>query len=129
MKLLLRFVLALVAFVVLLSPLSAILTPPDPFSQLIFLGTVTPVTIPVAVVFVRRAYSLGRLYGYLLAVNVLVVPVGLVIGSIGIVGRVFVGRIAPLGTLAGVAIVGVAYALAFHLVYRGGYARLKARFA
>ncbi|WP_237561124.1 hypothetical protein [Halococcus sediminicola] len=129
MKLLLRFVLALVAFVVLLSPFSAIFTPPDPFSQLIFLGAVTPVTIPVAIVFVRRSYSLKCLYGYLLAVNVLVVPVGLVIGGIGIIGRAFVGRIASLGTLAGVVIVGVAYALAFHLVYRGGYARLKSGFA
>jgi hypothetical protein len=124
-----RFVLALVAFVVLFIPFSALFTPPDPFTQLIFLGAATLVAIPVVVVFVRRSYSLERLYGYLLAVNVLIVPVGLVIGGIGIVVRILVGRVAPPDLLGGIAIVAIAYALAFHLVYRGGYDRLKARFA
>ncbi|WP_435075900.1 hypothetical protein [Halococcus sp. AFM35] len=98
-KLFFRFVLALVAFVVLLIPFSALFTPPDPFTQLIFLGAATLVAIPVVVVFVRRSYSLERLYGYLLAVNVLIVPVGLVIGGIGIVVRILVGRVAPLDLL------------------------------
>ena len=128
-KLFFRFVLALVAFVVLLIPFSALFTLPDPFTQLIFLGAATLVAIPVVVVFVRRSYSLERLYGYLLAVNVLIAPVGLVIGGIGIVVRILVGRVAPLDLLGGIAIVAIAYALAFHLVYRGGYTRLKARFA
>ena len=129
MKLLLRFVLALVAFVWLLLPFPALLTPPDPFTQLVFLGVATLVAIPVVVVFVQRSYSLERLCGFLLAVNVLVVPVGLVIGGIDIAVRALVGREELFGTLAGVVIVAVAYALAFQFVYRGGYARLKARFA
>lgn len=129
MKLFFRFVLALVAFVVLSFPFAVIFTPLDPFTQLIFAGTVALVAVPVVVVFIQRSYSLERLYGFLLAVNVLVIPVGFVIGGIGIDVRALVGQIAPLDLLGGVAIIAIAYALAFHLVYRGGYARLKARFA
>lgn len=72
-----RFVLALVAFLWLSAPFAGLLTPPDPFTQLIGLGIGAIVAVPVAVAFVRQSYSLERLYGYLLAVNVLVMLVAI----------------------------------------------------
>ena len=67
-KLFLRFVLALVAFVILSNPLAGMFTPPDPPTQLIALGVAALISLPIAVVFIRRSCSVKRLYKYLLAV-------------------------------------------------------------
>lgn len=128
-----RFVLALVAFLWLSAPFAGLLTPPDPFTQLIGLGIGAIVAVPVAVAFVRQSYSLERLYGYLLVVNVLVMLVAIV-GAGGLfllrtVLSVPSSSSAFVQTFEMTLFVLVAYFLAFHLVYRGGYSRLKARFA
>ena len=129
MKLALRFVLAFAAFTVLLQALPTVLGPPDVYTQFIALGIAALVATPMATIFVWQSHSLERLGAYFLAVNVLVIPIGLVVGSIGIVVRTLTGRVAIFESLTGVVIIVTAYALAFHLVYRGGYARLKTRFA
>lgn len=121
------------AFVVLLFQFSVPFTPPDPFTQLIVMGIAALVSIPVAVVFVRQSYSLERLYGYLLAMQVLVyvvfVPVFGLLYCIGEVTGVMIQQSGVGWTVAQTLLLLVVYALAFHLVYRGGYTRLKARFA
>ena len=132
-KFALRFVLALFAFVVLLTQFAVLFTPPDPFTQLIAMGVATLVSTPIAVIFVRRSYSLERLYGFLLA---------LYVSSLVVMFPVF-GALFALDATTGVTILHsgfgwavvqalllfVVYALAFHLVYRGGYARLNTRLA
>lgn len=128
-----RFVLALVAFLWLSAPLAGLLTPPDPFTQIIGIGLGAVVTVPIAVWFTRRSHSLERLYGYLLAANVLTVLVMLVgAGLLFLLRTAFsipVSSSSLVQTIEGALLVSAAYLLAFHLVYRGGYARLKTRFA
>lgn len=129
MKLVFRFILAFVAFTWLFQAFPVALSPPDPYTQFIAVGIAAVVAIPSAAVFVRRSYSLRRLGVYLLAVNLLVIPIALVVVGFEVVVRSLVGQIPIFETLTTGIIVLVAYALTFHLVYRGGYARLKARFA
>ena len=128
-----RFVLALVAFLWLLSPFAAFLTPPDPFTQILGLGVGAVGAVPAAVVFVRRSHSLKRLYGYLLAVNLTVLPLGFgFIGAVWLTERISgttLQGFGPVWALVQTTFLLVAYLLTFHLVYRGGYARLKTRFA
>ncbi|EMA38649.1 hypothetical protein [Halococcus hamelinensis] len=130
---LVRFVLALVAFLWLSAPFAGLLTPPDPFTQIIALGVGAVGAVPAAVVFVRRSHSLERLYGYLLAANVLVIPVAFIGAGVLFLLRtalpVSVSSSGLVQTIEGALLVSAAYLLAFHLVYRGGYARLKTRFA
>jgi hypothetical protein len=128
-----RFILALVAFLWLSAPLAGLLTPPDPFTQIIGIGLGAVVTVPIAVWFTRRSHSLERLYGYLLAANVLVIPVAFIGAGVLFLLRtalpVSVSSSSLVQTLEGTLLISAAYLLAFHLVYRGGYARLKTRFA
>ncbi|WP_049898721.1 hypothetical protein [Halococcus agarilyticus] len=128
-KLALRFVVALVAFTALVQPLLALFTPPDAYLTLVAAGIAGLVAVPTAIVFVRQSRSLERLGKYFLAVNVLVVLTALVAGGLRVVARPLVGHGWTAQTLFNLTAIVPAYALAFHLVYRGGYNRLKARFA
>jgi hypothetical protein len=128
-KLFLRFVLAFVAFTWLFQALPVALIPPDAHTQLIAVGIAAVVAIPSAAVFVKRSYSLEHLGAYLLAVNILIIPIGFVVAGLEVVLQALIGWIQIFDTLTTSIVVLAAYALAFHLVYRGGYARLKTRFA
>ena len=132
-KLALGFVLALVAFIVLLFPFVSVSTPPDPFTQLLTLGVVTVVTIPIAVVFVRRSQSLERLYGFVLATYALafivIFPVFGVLFAIDAMPAVTIQQSGFGWAVAQSISLFFVYVLAFHLVYRGGYTRLKTRLA
>jgi hypothetical protein len=128
-KLLLRFVLAFVAFTWLLQAFPVALSSPDVHTQLIAAGIAAVIAIPLAAVFVKQSYSLERLGAYLLAVNILAIPIGLVVVGFEVVIQSLVGRMPIFGTPTTGIVVLAAYALSFHLVYRSGYARLKARFA
>ena len=128
-KAVLRFVLALIVFVALSFPPSAMFTPPDPFTQLIVLGVLAGlVAMPLSVVFVQRSHSFRRLVSYLFAVNVLSVVIGLsVVVTSTLLG--FSLDSGDLGIVAQAAFLVVVYVLAFQFVYRGGYSRLRTRFA
>lgn len=125
-KLVLRFVVAFIAFTALILPFLPLL-PPNAYLQLVAIGTAGLISIPISVVFVRRSYSLKRLGKFPLAMNVLVVLTALAAGGLRIIVRPLVGPRWPVGTIFSVTAVVLAYVLAFHFVYRGGYGRLKAR--
>ena len=128
-KLVFRFILALFAFIVLLFPFVIVFTPPDPFTQLRALGVVAAIAVPFAVGFVRQSRSFRRLVTYYLTVNILIVPLTVVIVGLGTFVQPFIDRAMPLEIVERGVTILVAYVLAFCLIYRGGYARLKARFA
>lgn len=128
-KLALRFAVTFVAFTVLIQPFLTLLTPPDAHLQLIAAGIAGLVSIPVSVVFVHRSCSLERLGKYFLAVSVLVVFTTLAVGSLRAAVRSFVGYGWTVQTLFDLTAIVAAYTLAFRLVYRGGYDRLKTRLA
>ncbi len=134
-KLVLRFVLVLFALFILLQPFFTTFTAPDPYTQLIGIGLAALVVVPVAFVFVRRSYSVEHLYKFLLAMYAVLFSVfGLFIGQLFVIEGVS-GLVVPypnsilIGGIIQTMLLLVVYALAFHLVYRGGYGRLKARFA
>jgi uncharacterized membrane protein YhaH (DUF805 family) len=124
----LRFVLALAVFVLLIVPTIGAFSPPDPFTQLYLTAPfVVFVAVPLAGLFVRRSHSLRRLVTYYLVVNVLVILIGLVIVGFKAVVQPPFGQSGIIRTLTNATISIGAYVFAFHLVYRGGYARLKAQ--
>lgn len=125
-KLVLRFVVAFIAFTVLILPFLPFL-PPNAYLQLVAIGIAGLISIPISVVFVRRSYSLKRLGKFFLAMNVLVVLTALAAGGLRIIVRPLVGPRWPVRTIFSVTAVVLAYALAYHLVYRDGYDWLKAR--
>ena len=125
-KLFLPFVVAFIAFTALVLPFLPFL-PPNAYLQLVATGIAGLISIPISVVFVRRSYSLKRLGEFVLAMNVLVVPTALAAGGLRIIVRPLVGPRWPVRTIFSITAVVLAYVLAFHLVYRGGYGRLKTR--
>lgn len=132
-NLVLRFTLVFVAFFVILSPFATVFTPPDPFTQIIALGIVAVIAVPVTLAFVRRSCSVERLYGFLLATYVLTfVVLTLFLGAVFAIETVSNATVRQFGfgwAIAQSIPLIIVYALAFHLVYRGGYTRLKRRFA
>lgn len=140
-----RFVLALAALALLWFPFALFLGSPGPLTIIpVLSGLAVLVAVPLTVVFVWRSWSVEHLYAYLLAVITLTIVFGffgLVLHSLYIsftspdsaaaAGPGFAATTGPhpleLVLLFG-SILAV-YVLAFHPVYRGGYARLKARLA
>jgi hypothetical protein len=91
-----RFVLA---FTWLFQAFPVVLGSLDAHTQFIAAGIAAVVAIPSAAVFVERSYSLERLGAYLLAVNVLVVPTGIVVVGFEAVVRSLVDEIPIFETL------------------------------
>ncbi|RJT06139.1 hypothetical protein [Halococcus sp. IIIV-5B] len=127
-----RYVLAFLGLFAVIQPVPVLFIPPDPFSQLIASGVTLVLAVPATVVFVRRSLSVQRLFLYILCMFVAAFVV------LALTSFVLTGIGASYAALADYGLRGilfqtflllVSYAIAFHLVYRGGYARLKARFA
>lgn len=129
---LVRYVLAFLGLFAVIQPLPVLFTPPDPYSQLIASGVALTIAAIATVVFVRRSLSVQRLFQFILCVYVvgfvvLVATSFLFIGS-GVSDSALMSY-GLLSLLYQTFLLLVSYAIAFHLVYRGGYAQLKARFA
>jgi hypothetical protein len=125
-------VLAFVGFFVLIQPFAVGPTASDPFTQLLAFGFGTFLAVVATAIFIRRSHSIRRLYMFVVgivivstAVATLSALVSLVIGVSGAVPSSY----NPDNIVFQALLLLVTYAITFHLVYRGGYAKLKSGFA
>lgn len=107
-------------------PLSATLLPPDPLSVLPVFGVVAVFAAPLAWWYLRSRRSLGDLGSFYFTVVATEVTLGFALYALTrLTDLPSVGRYSY-GSLA---VVGAVYALAYWLVFRDGWARLRGRTA
>ena len=126
----LDYLLAFVGWVLVVGgpafPLAAVALPPDPYSQLPAFGAVAVAAAPLAWWYLRAGHSLGDLGAFYFAVVAVEVAAGIALYALVSVTSSG-NETAPLWS--GALLVVGAYAVAYLLVYRGGWARLRGRTA
>lgn len=107
-------------------PLSATLRPPDPHSTLPVFAALALLAAPLSVLYLRAGRSLGDLGSFYFAVVACEVTLGLAVYALV---RLADPPSADAHPYAGLALVAAVYVVAYWLVYRGGWARLRGRTA
>ncbi|WP_160133476.1 hypothetical protein [Halococcus salsus] len=127
-----RYVLVFLGLFALVQPFPMLTVPPDPFSGLLASGVAIVLAAAATIVFVRRSLSVQRLFLFILCVYIVafavLVTTSFVFTGLGVSDATLVSYSLSSVVFQAFLLL-VSYAIAFHLVYRGGYARLKARFA